>query len=77
MQNLNASFSVFKAFNLIGKHVVASIRDSSTNNLKTVDGVVSGVKINAGTAYVVIGSEDVPVDNITSIANDKASPKSE
>jgi flagellar basal-body rod modification protein FlgD len=66
MQNMNSSFSSVKAFNLIGKHIVASVTDDK-NNTKLVEGEVSSVKMEKGKTFVVVKGEDIPVDQITDV----------
>jgi flagellar basal-body rod modification protein FlgD len=67
MQNMNSTFSHIKAFSLIGRNITASIADSTTKEIRQVDGYVNAVKISQGRAYVIVNNEDVPIDSITDI----------
>lgn len=67
MQNLNTSFQSSKAFNLIGKHVSASIVDEKTKESTAIEGDVTNVKIAQGKVYVVVKGKDVPVDSVTEV----------
>lgn len=68
MQNLNGSFSATKAFSLMGKNVTASIVDDTTKESRQVNGDVTSVKMSQGKAYVVVKGEDIPVEDITDVA---------
>lgn len=63
MQNLNTSFSQYKAYNLVGQDVTASI------NGTTVEGVVDAVRLQADGQFAVIGDTLVSVDKITKVEN--------
>lgn len=65
MQNLNNNFSVYKAYELVGKEVSGSI------NGKVVEGVVEAVRNQADGQYAVIGDSLVSIDKITKV---KSSP---
>jgi flagellar basal-body rod modification protein FlgD len=67
MQNMNSSTSKAQAFSLIGKHITADIIDATTKETKTVDGDVSGVKIENGATFLVVGDKEVPIDKITNV----------
>ena len=76
MQNMNSSFAATKAFSLIGKHVTASIVDSTTKETKEVTGDVTDVKLSGGKTYVVVNGEDVPVESVTNVAEGLRSSQS-
>ena len=64
MQNLNNSFSKFRAYELVGKDVVGDI------NGVTVEGIVDAIRIqNDGKTYAVIGDTQLEVDKIDKIKN--------
>jgi len=67
MQNLNTSFSSMKAFNLMGKSVTATLKNSETGETTVVTGTVDKVRIESGISYVEINGKDIPVDNITDV----------
>ncbi len=69
MQNMNTSFSSVKAFGLIGKPIVAEIKDEKTGEINWVGGIVERVKINGSNAYVVVDGIEVHVDDITDVFN--------
>ncbi len=66
MQNISSGISSVKAFNLIGKHVVANTQDDD-GEAKVVEGEVSSVRIDKGKAYVIVRGEDIPVEQITDV----------
>jgi len=64
MQNLNASFAATKAYSLIGKSVIANMKDPSSNKITEIEGNVSGVTYSAGKYYAVVKGVEVPIDDI-------------
>lgn len=73
MQNMNASLSSSKAFDLIGKRVTATFSDEETGEMSTVEGTVSSVKMTGGKTFVVVKGQDIPVDSITDVTDGAAS----
>lgn len=69
MQNLNTNFSSMRAFELIGKNVVAQFVDEATKEAKVVEGLVTNVKIASGNAFVLVNGVDVPADKIIDVYN--------
>lgn len=67
MQNMNGALTNSQAFNLIGKDVTASITDPKTLEVKTVQGLVSTVKMSSGKTYLVINNQDVEADKVTEV----------
>lgn len=67
MQNMNGTLTKAQAFNLIGKDVTASVKDPTTLETKTVEGLVSSVKMSNGKTYLVINNQDVDVDNVAQV----------
>lgn len=63
MQNLNSSFSVYKAYELVGKEV------SGTVNGTVIEGVVDAVRNQSDGQYAVIGDSLVSIDKITKVKN--------
>ena len=63
MQNLNNSFSVYKAYELVGKQV------SGTVNGTLIEGIVDSVRNQADGQYAVIGDSLISVDKITKVEN--------
>lgn len=76
MQGLNGSFTATKAFGLIGKHVTASIVDSTTKESKQIDGDVTEVKIADGKTYVVVSGQDINVDDVKNVTEGTRSSSS-
>ena len=76
MQNMNNSFAATKAFSLIGKHITASIVDSTTKETTEVTGDVTDVKLAGGKTYVVVNGEDVPVESVTNVSEGARSSQS-
>lgn len=76
MQNMNTSLSSVKAFNLIGKHVSASVVDPVTKQTKAVTGEVTSVKMDKGNASVIVNGQDIPIDQITDATNGFGSAQS-
>lgn len=72
MQNLNTSFSSVRAYDLIGKHVTASVEDATTGDTKTVEGNVTSVKVSSGKTYVVVNGTDVPIDSVSNVTDGSA-----
>lgn len=69
MQNMNGTMTKSQAFSLLGKYITANIADSQTNELKTVQGQVTNVKINDGKTYVVVNNQDILVDSIKNVVD--------
>lgn len=68
MQNMNGNMNQSQAFSLIGKNVVATTSDKDTGELKTVEGVVTNVKVSSGKSYVVVNGEEIPVEKVTNVS---------
>lgn len=64
MQNVYAGVNQLKALELIGQ----SISASSTTGGETVAGIVQGVRVDKGNAYVIVNGIDIPVENILTVA---------
>ncbi|NLY42462.1 MAG: hypothetical protein GX066_00480 [Clostridiaceae bacterium] len=74
MQNLNATFNNMKAFNMIGKEILATIEDENTGTVKYVAGVVESVKMQKGKTYVVVDGKDVLLEDISEVLNASSPP---
>jgi len=68
MQNMNTSFTAMKGFNMIGKYISGTVRDESTGSSNIVEGYVTSVKISQGKTYAIVDGVEVPVENITNVA---------
>jgi flagellar basal-body rod modification protein FlgD len=67
MQNLNTSFTATKAYSLIGKGVLANMRDPSTGEITEVSGDVTSVTYTGGKYFVVVRGIEVPVEDIIEV----------
>jgi len=65
MQNLNDSFSKFKAYSLVGKNVEANM------GLDVVEGYVESVRMVGNEAYAMIDGNSIAIDDIKKV-NDVA-----
>lgn len=63
MQNLNSNFSIYKAYELVGKQV------SGTVNGTVIEGIVDAVRNQSGEQYAVIGDSLISVDKISKVEN--------
>lgn len=77
MQNMNASFSSVKAFNLIGKTITANIVDEISKQTKIVEGEVSSVKMYQGKAFVIVDDQEIPVDSVVLVSDEATTRKSD
>lgn len=73
MKNMNTSMSQSQAYQLVGKHVAATITDDTTKVTSNIDGTVTGVKISNGVAYAMVNGKDVAIDKIKEVT-DGANP---
>jgi len=71
MQNMSSTLTKSQAFSLIGKYITANVTDSETKEVKVAEGLVSSVKINSGKTYVVVNGQDIEVDKITDVMDEK------
>ncbi|HEY5583598.1 MAG TPA: flagellar hook capping FlgD N-terminal domain-containing protein [Ruminiclostridium sp.] len=67
MQNMNGVLANSQAFNLIGKDVTASTTDPMTLEVKTVQGIVSTVKMSNGKTFLVINNQDIEAGNVIQV----------
>jgi flagellar basal-body rod modification protein FlgD len=63
MQNLNSSFTTYKAYSLVGEQATASL------NGEVVSGIVDAVRNISGEYYAVIGDTTVGIDKINTVEN--------
>ncbi|HEY8349990.1 MAG TPA: flagellar hook capping FlgD N-terminal domain-containing protein [Clostridia bacterium] len=68
MQNLNSSFTATRAYSLIGKSILAHVKDPSTGEVTEVSGDVTSVTYSGGKYYVVVRGKEVPVEDIIEVA---------
>ena len=68
MQNLNTSFTATRAYSLIGKSILANVKDPSTGEVTEVSGDVTSVTYSGGKYYVVVRGKEVPVEDIIEVA---------
>ena len=67
MQNLNTSFTATKAYSLIGRSILAYVRDPSTGAVTEVQGDVTSVVYSGGKYYAVVRGREVPVEDIIEV----------
>ncbi len=67
-KEMNTNAVTTKAFSLIGKNVVANYTDETTKETTVVQGQVTNVRMADGKVYVVVKGKDVPVENVTEVA---------
>lgn len=70
MQNLNNSFSYSMGFSLIGKYISAAVTDEKTGAVRYVEGEVASVHSQSGKVYLVVGDEEVPLDNLAYVSEE-------
>ncbi len=68
----SASF-VSSAASLIGRQVTATVKDPLSGEDKTIQGEVTRAILKDGKAYVGIGEDEVPIENITKVSNEAIS----
>ncbi len=67
MQNMNGVLTNSQSFSLIGKHVTANTIDPTTLEVKTIEGIVSTVKMSNGKTYLVIDGKEVEADKVVEV----------
>lgn len=65
MQNLNDSFNKYKAYDLVGKNVDATVNGTA------ISGFIESIRFNSDGIYAIIDGSSVDIDNITKV-NDTA-----
>lgn len=69
VQTMNGSLNTSKAMNYIGKQIYATVLDADTGVEEKYSGVVTGVVIKNGMAYVMVGKNAISVDDITGVVD--------
>ena len=69
MQNMNSTLSQSQGFSLIGKHIVANVKDTKTGDINVVEGDVSNVKVANGKITVIADGQEIPLDTITNVTD--------
>lgn len=64
MQNLNQSFELIKAQNLIGRYIVAT---NPSDSSKVVEGRVDSIRVDGSKVYLKINEVEVSTENIKQI----------
>ena len=73
MQNLNTSFSMQQAYELVGKTVIGESINAVTSESTYVTGVVEAVTLLSGETYLTVDGEDILLENVESVINDTTS----
>lgn len=68
MNALTQSFSATQAYGMVGKEVFAEIYDKAEGKMVGVSGVVSGVILSGGVAYLEVSGKYVPVSSVKAVA---------
>ncbi|MCX7841526.1 MAG: flagellar biosynthesis protein FlgD [Clostridia bacterium] len=72
MQNMNTSITQSQAYSLMGKQIRAEYVDENTRETVVVEGEVTGVKTNAGKAYVIVKDREIPVEKVSEVFESSA-----
>jgi len=76
MQNLNTSFEMNKANDMIGKFVQAYVTNPLTSKTSLVEGFVDSVSLTNGEIYLVIGEDEISPSDVFSVSEvDYETPK--
>ncbi len=70
LQNLYKVQSEAQGYNLIGKYIVSHSYDENTGDINTVEGRVEGVTTKGSDTYVIIGDNEVKLDDIANVFED-------
>ncbi|MDR3207748.1 MAG: hypothetical protein LBT60_05395 [Oscillospiraceae bacterium] len=70
MTNLVSSFSQTQAYSMIGKGVIATVRDSASGIVREIGGRVDSAGLKDGRAYVMVGDALVWADDISQVFDD-------
>jgi len=63
------SKDILESASLIGRKITATIT-AEDGTATTVSGVVTSIMVQNGTIYAVVGEQNIPVSNITTISNE-------
>lgn len=69
VQAMSGSLSTSKAMNYVGKQIYATVLNSRTGEEEKYAGIVTGVVMKGGSAYVIVGKDAVCVDDITAMVD--------
>lgn len=67
MQNLNTSFAEQKGFSLIGKYIVANVKNTNTQETNEVEGIVDAVHKIAGKIYLEVDGNSISIDDVQTV----------
>ncbi len=70
MQNLNASFSQSMGYDMIGKYIVAEVRDVITNEVEVIEGRVEGVIKENGEIQLQVGDRRINISDVSETYED-------
>ncbi len=68
MQNLNTSFTMTKAMNMVGKYATGILTDDDGSQ-EEISGEVQSVRMSSGKAYALVDGKEIPIDDITEVQN--------
>lgn len=67
MQNLNSTFQMSQANDLVGKIITATVVSAATQETSTIEGYVDSIKISSGSVYLMVDDQEVPLSDVTDV----------
>jgi flagellar basal-body rod modification protein FlgD len=67
MQNMSKAFTDTKAFAMIGKEIIATLKEDGSFTNNNVTGLVSSVKLSGEGAILIVDGKEVPVDRVSNV----------
>ncbi len=64
MQNLNTSFSQSMGYDMIGKYIVANVKNIVTDEIEVIEGRVEGVVKDGSSLFVQVGDQKISIDDV-------------
>ena len=68
MQNLNKSFEMSQANNMIGKIIQANVTNPLTMVTEAIEGAVESVSMKNGEVFLLVGENEVSPSDVTSVS---------
>jgi len=66
MQNLNSEFTQLKAIDMLGKHIIAELREEGKEP-ELISGIAESAGFVDGRINIVVGGRSVPIEDILNI----------
>ncbi len=70
MQNLNTSFQLSQANNLIDKYVQGTVTNEVSGNKTEVIGIVDAVNLKNGVPYLLVNEQEMALSSVTTVISD-------